>query len=171
MRTLPLYGALSWMGLLLLISGCASPEARLAKGIDPPGVDLDLLEATFRYQFTHNESGNNGHAALFCIGYGEDLLPGDNQPSPEMLRRLSDVTPHVGAIWQCKDRGRGLKSKESGELAMQFTLGEVTCMTADRCEVHGGYYEASQSASGHIYLLEKHDGRWSVVKDQLNGIS
>jgi hypothetical protein len=139
-----------------------------------PPIDPDIAETTFRYQFAHNASGQQADAHVYCIGFaatnGES--PERRDPSPEFLSRFGDVTPPVKAYSQCSTSAdKGVIDKATGKEGLIFTISSVKCADATRCEVEGGYYEASLSASGNTYYLERHDAKWVVVKDVMHWIA
>lgn len=37
--------------------------------------------------------------------------------------------------------------------------------------ITGGYFDAAESGSGHVYQLEKRGGKWLVIKDRLIWVS
>ena len=43
-----------------------------------------------------------------------------------------------------------------------FWITEIRWLGEEEVEVDGGYQEASESAAGNIYRLEKREGRWEV---------
>jgi hypothetical protein len=154
----------------------APPIASTAK--DRPAaqspIDPDIAEATFRYQFAHNASGQQTDANVYCIGFGtgssDSSKPRD--PPPDFLSRLGDVTPPVKAYSQCSaSADEGVKDKTTGKLGLIFTINSVKYIDNTRCEVEGGYYEAGLSASGNTYFLEKRGGKWVVIKDIMHWIS
>jgi len=158
---------LAGLMLTFAVSGCSS-------SIPASKIDPEVAEATFRYQFEHNESGLKTAANVYCIGFSaesaDDRMTQD--PSPDFLRRLSDVTPPVKAYSQCsRTVGQSVIDQVTGKSGLIFRIGFVKCADASHCEVEGGYYEANESASGNTYYLEKHDNEWVVVKDVMHWIS
>jgi hypothetical protein len=136
---------------------------------------MDLVEATFRYQFSHNESGEQSNVSAYCVGFQtkpDDPSQGGDPPS-ELISRLRDVVPAVRPISECRitPNGRDGVKDPSGKSALIFVLGAAKCASESRCEVEGGYYEASESSSSNTYVLEKQDGKWVVVKDVMHWIS
>jgi hypothetical protein len=149
------------------VFGCASAAA---------AADLDVIEATFRYQFAHNASGEQSHVGAYCIGFQDDPKDpvGGSDPPAELISRLADVVPVVKPLSGCRMTPRGangVKDRNSGEEALIFTLGRPVCATESSCQIDGGYYEANLSSSGDTYYLEKRGGKWVVVKDVMHWIS
>jgi hypothetical protein len=48
-----------------------------------------------------------------------------------------------------------------------FWISEIRWLGENNVEVDGGYDEASESAAGNIYYVQKEDGRWEVVGIQM----
>jgi len=139
-------------------------------------ADLDVIEATFRYQFSHNASGEQSHVSTYCIGFQNDQKhAAEESDSPaELITRLADIIPVVKPLSECRitPQGRdGVKDRISGKEALIFTLEQPVCATESTCKIEGGYYEANESSSGDTYYLEKHNGKWAVVKDVMRWIS
>ena len=153
--------------IALFVGGCS-------RSIPASEIDPDIAEATFRYQFEHNASGQKTAANVYCIGFSavsvDDRTTQD--PPSDFLRRLSDVTPPVKAYSQCsRSVGHSIVDKVTGKPGLIFRIGFVKRTDSSHCEVEGGYYEANESASGNTYYLEKHGGKWTVVKDIMHWIS
>jgi hypothetical protein len=169
-----------FFAVVLFLSGCqireplsaqfsASETGRLPQST----IDSQLAEATFRYQFTHNASGQQSSTSAFCIGYGAN--PSRNgdpfDPPKSFLARLSDIHPPVLPYSFCSSTNAGVIANETREPALIFTISSVKCADNSHCEVEGGYYEAPLSSSGNTYSLERKDGKWVVVKDTMHWIS
>ena len=157
----------------LFLSGCQLPNPKSAgysgsarELLPHSSIDRDLAEATFRYQFAHNESGQQSSVSTYCIGYGAN--PSRNgtpfDPPDSFLKRLSDITPPVRPYSSCSRRDDGAFN-ETNKPALIFEIESVRCVDDANCEVDGGYYEASLSASGNTYLLERRAGKWIVIKN------
>ena len=158
----------------LFVSGCQLPNPKLVdysgsekEHLPHSSINRDLAEATFRYQFAQNESGQQSSVSTYCIGYGAD--PSKNgspfDPPNSFLKRLSDIKPPVQPESSCSWIG-GAVFNETKKPALIFEIESVKCVHDANCEVNGGYYEASLSASGNTYLLERRAGKWIVVKSK-----
>jgi hypothetical protein len=135
-------------------------------------VDPEIAEATFRYQFAHNASAQQASANVYCVMYGVSWLAQPEDPPPQVLSRLADVTPPVTPVSQCSaSMEKGVVDKTTGRSGLIFRLESVRCSGESSCEVNGGYYEGNLSSSGNTYTLEKRDGKWVVTKDVMNWIS
>ena len=128
----------------------------------PPGHDksitraqaLEIAEATFRYQFKHNASGQQQKApAYFLSLFGKD-------PDDAFLKRFEGHKPPVkkGSAFEV---GKGLL----------FTVVRMRRASNVMVEVSGGYYEAGLSSSGNTYVVELKDGKWVVTGDTMHWIS
>lgn len=60
---------------------------------------------------------------------------------------------------------------ETGLPGLIFRITEMRWLSDDEVEVDGGYYEASESASGNTYSVVKQGGTWEVVGLQPHWIS
>ncbi len=141
-------------------------------GAKPPGMPgpydaavPDVREATFRYMFKKNASGQQQKAHVYCIAFDAQ------DPPPEFVARLADVRPVVKPVSACDHSQNGVFDKATKQSGLVFRVGDVTWQDADHAEIGGGYYEAGLSASGNTYDLERRSGVWVVVKDLMNWIS
>ncbi len=146
--------------LLSLFFASLAPAAE--KGGKPPSYDssitqtqmLDIAEATFRHQFTHNASGQQQKSSAYCLTlFGKD-------PDAGFLARFKDHKPPVQKGSEFVE-GKGLK----------FHISKIKRISASKVEVSGGYYEGGLSSSGNTYLLELKDGKWIVAEDKMLWIS
>jgi len=138
----------------------------IAAAADPVVIDPNIAEAVFRYQFAHNESGQQSSADVYCVGYGTNI-GSENDPPAEILMRLSGMTPSVEPASHCPcDKGRA-----DHRSWITFRIETVKCKSETSCEVEGGYYESPLSSSGNTYYLEKRDGKWVVTRDVMHWIS
>jgi hypothetical protein len=88
--------------------------------------------------------------------------------------RFADVSPPVKVYSRCTrptNYWGFVRDKDTGEMGLIFVISAVQCPTSTRCEVEGGYYEWSESASGNLFIVEKEATGWIVVDDQLRWIS
>ena len=115
---------------------------------------LDIAEATFRYQFEHNASGQQQNSPAYYLSlFGKD-------PTPEFLARFKNNKPPVRKGSDFKV-GAGVK----------FLVEGIKRVSDTKVEVSGGYDEAALSASGNTYLVELKDGKWVVTGDTMHWIS
>ncbi len=127
-------------------------------------IDSDMAEAVFRYQFLHNESGQQTNAAAYFLEIaGED-------PDDAFMRRFAGNHPPIKKWSDCSIEDTKVVDKETGKTGLIFTLKVISIKNDVTAEAEGGYYEAGLSASGNTYYLEKHDGKWIVTKDTLHFI-
>ena len=115
---------------------------------------LDIAEATFRYQFLHNASGQQQKApAYFLSLFGKD-------PDDAFLKRFEGHNPPVqrGSAFAI---GKGLR----------FRVERIKRVSDTKAEVSGGYYEAGLSSSGNTYSVELKEGKWVVAGDKMDWIS
>jgi hypothetical protein len=111
---------------------------------------LNIAETTFRYQFGHNESGQQQKApAYFLSLFGKD-------PTPEFLDRFKNNKPPVQKGSQFAI-GKGLK----------FRVDSIKRVSGTKVEVIGGYEEAGLSASLNSYFVELRNDKWIVTGDKI----
>lgn len=132
--------------------------------------ELDIREATFRYQFGENASGQQRTAKAFYLAIvvgGKETDPDDN-----FLKRFADAKPKVKKVSECSASAeRGVVDRRTGEIGLIFRTGPIRWVSDTEAEISGGYYEAGLSASGNTYHLKKVGGRWKVTKDVMHWIS
>ncbi|MEN8149446.1 MAG: hypothetical protein ABFS86_06460 [Planctomycetota bacterium] len=135
-----------------VLAACSAPAAP-----EPPSrseSEFDICEAAFRHQFANNASAVQQKAAAYFLEIrGKD-------PTPEFLARFADHTPPVKA-GSAFETGKGLK----------FHVESIEWLGDDRVKVSGGYYEASLSASGNEYVVERKGDGWKVTNDTMLRIS
>jgi len=138
----------------------------LALGAQSDQETDNIREATFRYMFAKNASGQQQAAKVYCLSVE------DQDPADDFMHRFANDTPPVKKASQCTASAReGVRDKETGARGLAFRVDKLTKKEDSRAEVDGGYYEAGLSASGNTYSLEKKEGVWKVVKDVMHWIS
>lgn len=131
---------------------------------------LSIREATFRYQFQKNASGQQQKASAYFLTFSD----GDENDYPDasFLKRFADVTPPVRSGKDCDSSAeKGVVDKVTGQRGLIFHVGAIKWISETEVEVSGGYYEAGLSSSGNTYYLKKKDGKWVVERDQMHWIS
>lgn len=155
--------------LLTLILVCVSSVC-LAEPPNKAAEELDIREATFRYQFQKNASGQQQHAKSYYLAIQVDGKPTD--PDDAFMKRFAGNNPPVKKRSECDtSTGKGAIDKKTGQLGLVFNTGPIKWVSDTEVEVSGGYYEAGLSASGNTYYLKKVHGKWRVVKDVMVWIS
>jgi hypothetical protein len=128
----------------------------------------DIREAVFRYQFDHNDSGQQKSAKVYFIGVGEKAA----DPSDDFMKRFADHLPPVRkASASHFITGKGLLDKKTGERGLAFQVTTIKWISDTEVEVSGGYYEAELSSSGNTYTVQKKNRKWKVTKNKLDWIS
>ena len=132
----------------------------------------DIREATFRYQFVKNASGQQQSAQVYFLSV---IAPGKKvaeDPSDEFMKRFAGQKPRVAKHSESKSSmDEGVRDRKTGERGLSFHVGEVRWKSDTAVEVDGGYYEAGLSASGNTYFLRKKKGKWVVERDVMHWIS
>jgi hypothetical protein len=86
----------------------------------------------------------------------------------ELIQRLNEGPRKVLKGSSCdSNQGNGVIEKVSGRPALVLVIGAVIWKSDQSAVVEGGYYEASESASGNVYYLKKVNGVWVVAKDEM----
>ena len=161
------------------LAGCAlravpdkKPEAGPTAIINSSAAEeWDIREATFRYQFRKNASGQQQAAKVYCLELAVDGKRAD--PDDAFLKRFAGNKPPVKKGSECgmsAEQGVVI-DKETGASGLIFNTGDIQWVSDTEVEVSGGYYEASLSASGNVYSLKKVNGIWTVIKEKMTWIS
>ena len=125
----------------------------------------------------NNASGQRSKAGVYCL---KREWPGSTgsatgDPPSDLLRRLADQSVPVRPASQCRigndSEGGQVYDVATGPTGLMLTIGGIDCPLIGACTVAGGYYEANLSSSGNSYKVQKQDGRWVVVEDQMQWIS
>lgn len=139
-----------------------------------PEEELNAREAVFRHQLTHKESAFND-IDTFCV---EITRPSDTwessrlDPPRRMIERLNDGRYRVRKGSDCEyNDGNGVVEKISRKPALVLRAGGISWKSSTRVAITGGYYYASEGASGNVYHLEKRGGKWLVTEDRLLWLS
>jgi len=144
--------------------------ACVAAPVNKAAEELDIREATFRYQFGKNASGQQQAAKNFYLA-----VPGGGKgtdPDDAFMKRFAGNKPTVKRLSECDSSDdKGVVDKKTGERGLIFTTGAIKWVSDTEVEISGGYYEAGLSASGNTYFLKKVDGKWKVIKDVMHWIS
>jgi hypothetical protein len=124
----------------------------------------DIAEAVFRYQFLHNASGRQQNAKVYFLSLRY------RNPSDKFMQRFAGNTPVVDRVSDCTedDDIRDIHTEAPGIL---FRITTIKWITPSRVEVSGGYDEGRLSSSGNTYYIEKRNGKWVVVRDEMHWIS
>jgi len=119
-----------------------------------------LLEAAFRFQFTHNHSALKNRAAVFFIGIGEH-----QDPDEALLERFSGHVPPVRAISEADTSGNRVIDPASGRAALIFRIDDIRFDTPRSAIMQGGYLEGVVSASWITLQGKCRAGTWIVSHD------
>jgi len=142
-------------------SGGSDRAGTLGRTADARGV----LEAVFRYQFEHNDSGLQERAAAYCLCVpdGEGRRGGERDPEPGLLELFRGRKPPVLPCSGCRiDGGRVVEARE-GRPALTFRVASLRWLGRDEAEVEGGYGEGNLSASGQRFRVVRGEAGWKVA--------
>jgi hypothetical protein len=142
----------------------------LAQPPNKTAQELDIREATFRYQFDHNRSAlkQNANSDYLAIAVANKKT----DPDDAFMKRFAGNKPPVKRHSECEvSPKKGIVDKKTGERGLIFLSGAIKWVSDSEVEVSGGYHEGNLSASGNIYHLKKVDGKWKVTKDVIQWIS
>jgi hypothetical protein len=154
------------LGLLLIFvfSVC------LAELPNNAAQELDIREATFRYQFGKNASYQQQGAKNYYLA----VESGDKQTDPDdaFMKRFTGNNPPVKKVSECDAwPDKGVVDMKTGEQGIIFKTGAIKWLSDNEVEVSGGYYENGLSASGNTYYLKRVDGKWKVTKGVMHWIA
>ena len=137
------------------------------------GAQLDdIREATFRYQFVKNASGQQQNAQVYFLSVIAAAKKEAEDPSDEFMKRFAGQKPRVAKASESRSSMEdGVRDKKTGEKGLSFLVGELRWKSDTEVEVDGGYYEAGLSASGNTYFLRKKRGKWIAERDVMHWIS
>jgi hypothetical protein len=132
----------------------------------------DVLEAVFRYQFSHDSSGLQGRARVFFLSVY------DHDPSSNLMERFQGHEPPVRRVSDCEhsDEARGSSAiwvvdSNTGEPGLIYRVERIMWLTDAEAEVTGGYYAGGRAASGNLYRVVREGEEWVVKKDTLQWVS
>lgn len=139
----------------------------LDAGIDPDDK-WDVMEAVYRWQFDNNVCGSAQSSYMLYLKYGWRDLP------DEFMLRFEGHEPPVRNGSECgydPEQGDMVIDPETGQVGLLFYIETVTLVSGGEAEVEGGCYRHNLNSSGNLYTLEKQEGEWVVVRDDLLWIS
>lgn len=147
----------------LVICGCTSKPTTA----QPLSEEDQIREAVFRYQFEFNASGQGQSANAYYL-----RLEDDQDPTLRLLQRFDGHQPPVKpASRSTLEAGTALVvDSQSGLPGLIFWIADIRWLDDDNIEVDGGYDEASESASGSVYYLQKAGGLWKVRDEKMQWI-
>jgi hypothetical protein len=91
-------------------------------------------------------------------------------PSPEFLARFKDSKRLIRPASEANREAMGKRSlMPSGKII--FSSGKIKWLSSANVKVDGGYYCGPLCASGEMFELRKRDGKWQVVKSEMEWIS
>ena len=140
--------------------------------VDRGGQLDDIREATFRYQFKKNASGQQQNAKVYFLTLFNQKEQQDEDPEDKFMKRFDGHKPRVAKVSQSKSSmPEGVQDKKTGEHGLIFTITAIRWKSDEEVEVDGGYYEGSLSSSGNTYFLKRKGGKWIVERDDMHWIS
>ncbi len=146
-------------------------------GTEPP-LSLfqdDIREAVFRFQFLHNDSGQQQSATAYYLAVFDSVNDQwtslCHDPSNTFMSRFVGQSPPVKKLSQCTYGTLGVIDRETGQSGLIFRLGAIWQTGPTEVVIEGGYFEGGLSASGNRYWVQRIDGQWIVVKYGMMWIS
>lgn len=132
-----------------------------------PEEELSAREAVYRYQLRHDPPAIK--VDTFCLEImraSDTFASSRSDPPQEMIERLDDGRRKLRKGSDCDYRGgQGVVEKGTNQPALVLRTGEVSWKSGTRVAITGGFYYASEAASGNVYHLEKRDGKWLLIND------
>src|SRR6476661_8788247 len=106
---------------LLLAFVCSACVGKWAKR---PAEELDIREATYRYQFGKNASGQQQSAKNYYLSV--DIGDKREDPDDAVIKRFADNTPPVKKVSECHaSANTGVVDKKTGERGLIFYTGAI----------------------------------------------
>jgi hypothetical protein len=174
------------MKSLLTIFLALTPfSSALAVPPNKAAEELDIREATFRYQIGQDASDQQRSTKHYYLSIqaGEEpkgpraIQAGKKELDPDdaFMKRFA-LDPRVKKSLQCYATTRkGVEDKKTGEPAVVFSTGAIRWVSQAEVEIHGEYCEGSHAgtltSSGATYHLTKYKGKWRVIGDTANWVS
>lgn len=132
--------------------------------------ELNIREATYRYQFEHNGSMQQQRAGVFCLEIYTGMDYTD--PSDAFIKRFAGYRPPVKKGSDCDaSASGGVFDREAGQRGLIFRTNAIKWFSETEVAVFGGYYEDGFSATMGKYHLRKIDGIWNVVEEEMISVS
>jgi len=131
------------------------------------GQEEDIQEAVFRFQFDNNASGLQQNVKIYFLSLGE----GHKDPSDEFTERFRESPIPVRKVSECTYGTSGVRDTKTGEVGLIFYVDTITWMSDTEVTVEGGYYEASESATGNTYRLVRNGSQWIATEATMDWIA
>lgn len=142
----------------------------LPPAADRPAEELDIREATFRYQFARSTFPPK--PASYCLTIMVNGMETD--PDDMFLARFAANKPPVKKVSDCTRtgaKGVGVIDKKTGESGVIFRTEAIRWISDSEAEVEGGDYAGGLAASGNTYYLRKIQDKWQVQRFILRWIA
>ena len=147
---------------VILLAGCGGKKGPMSRS----DQEIDIQEALFRYQFTHNYSSIGQKANVYFLALGTRT-----DPSQELLYRFKGHTPMVKAASATSHLGfGGVTDRSSGKLGIIFRVGNIQWVQDGDVVVEGGWHESQESHYQTKYRMKLQDGAWTVVEEGVDYI-
>ncbi|HEV7784278.1 MAG TPA: hypothetical protein VGQ28_03010, partial [Thermoanaerobaculia bacterium] len=121
-----------------ILPAAAAPADRAAE-------ELDIREATFRYQFSHNASGLKERAGAYYLSIADKSGRVDDPPGKLLKRFVGNSPPVKKASESLASPDQGVVDKKTGERGLVFRIGAIRWISDTEVEVSGGCYETGSS--------------------------
>ena len=170
--------SLPFILICLFLFGCVSPQQPAQQPVQQPAQPTaaddhdNIAEAVFRYMCQpepdeKDVSSNVNRDEVSFLSFSNAT-----DPSPEFLRRFSDLQIPVKPISAGEWRGTLIYDKMSGEGGAAFYIEKISMLSRDEAEVEAVVHPGGGlSASGLIYHVSRKGGKWTVTSEKLKWIS
>jgi hypothetical protein len=89
-----------------------------------------------------------------------------------MMKRFTGHVPRVERLSKASiAEGKGVVDPVTGKKGVHFSIDEMVSEPGDSVRVKARYYEGTMSAAGYTYTLKKVEGRWIIIKREMDWIS
>jgi hypothetical protein len=162
----------SYFVIVLALLLALPPLLLIAGKAGKPEDVLAAREAVIRYQLTSSKFALAAGVDTFCVRFIDTAAATRSDPPQELIQRLNDGRHKVRKGSDCDDgRGYGVVVKGSNSPALTLWGEGVSWKSDTSIAITGGYFQASESGSGHVYQLEKRGGKWLVIEERLTWVS
>jgi hypothetical protein len=151
-----------------------TPQSANTKSVDEKRAadEADILEAVFRYQFSHNDSFMKSSAISYYLSFGGLLNLKGKDVGDEFLNRFAGNTPPVRKSSEANIHViEGVTDKRTGMKGLIFEVRRIKWVSEDEVRVDGGYYENGTSASDEVYTVKREARKWVVKSAEMLSIA
>ena len=152
---------LSLLLLSVLCATCSNAQEPLSA---ESTTKTDLREVIFRYMFIHYNYGPS--VKVVCIA--------PERPLPDsFILRFSNVKPRVVWSFNCDNSGpmNGVREKKTGARGIRMSIINMQLLDGQHAEAEVEAFSDGIAANWNALQVAFSEGRWSVTRDKIDGVS